>query len=326
MNKTNLPGVSPTQINRALELQVLIANYHPKLISKPVNFTHSGWDIGGSEDSSQVSARNLAKAKGFREEDFIARNEIINARNSAISPIKHLHTALIATYVTSSNYYNTPLRRHLNPVQQMVKEPLTMTMEQVIEKFIKQSEEAAYSWGSSLNGTVSGMTLQGKLSKAFSASLLKNLLLERKKPNKSYRGILASQQFIASLDFFSKNKAIVKVEQFLSTTTKRSVAHSFSQGQYDSTMPFERDQRVIFIVEGISGAEISVWLDEGEVLYPPETCFQVTAGSYLEYGRHFGAKVYRLKEICSPMDTDKVPFLTDVAKLQRQQINHSGTQ
>lgn len=82
-------------------------------------------------------------------------------------------------------------------------------------------------------------------------------------------------------------------------------------------MPFERDQRVIFIVEGISGAEISAWLDEGEVLYPPETRFQVTAGSYLEYGLHLGAKVYRLKEICSSMDIDVVPFLTDIAKLQR---------
>ncbi|SFT64822.1 Putative transposase of IS4/5 family [Kosakonia arachidis] len=79
------------------------------------------------------------------------------------------------------------------------------------------------------------------------------------------------------------------------------------------------------LCSGISGATISAWLDEGEVLYPPETCFQVTAGSYLEYGWHIGAKVYRLKEVFSPMGTDKVPFLTDVAKLQRQQMNHYVT-
>ncbi|WP_233598418.1 ADP-ribosyltransferase domain-containing protein [Erwinia sp. 198] len=205
----------------------------------------------------------------------------------------------------------------MNPVQRMVDEPLTMKMEQIVEKFRKQSEEAAYSWGITLDATCSSMAVQGKLSNAFSSSLLKNLLLEKRKPHKSYRGILASQQFIALLDFFSKNNTIVKTDQFMSTTTMWSVAHDFSKGKYDSKIPMEKDQRVIFIVEGISGAEISAWLDEGEVLYPPESYFQVTAGSYFEYAMHIGTKVYRLKEVRKPAHEDKVPFLTDVAKLGR---------
>ena len=274
-------GASLPNQNRAMELQILIANYYPRLINKMVDFTRHAWDVGGSEDPEQVSARDLAKAKGFRKEDFTARNEIIRARNTAISPIKNLHQSLVATYVTSSNYYNTRLRRRLNPVQRMVQEPLTMSMALVIEKFTKQSEEAAYAMGCNLDGTVSGMKLQGKLSHTFSISLLKNLLLERKKPHKSYRGLLASPQFITLLNYFSEQKSIVKVDQFMSTTTKRTIAYSFAKGQYDSTLRSGSDEKVIFIVEGVSGAEISAWLDEGEVLYPPETCFQISAGTYL---------------------------------------------
>ncbi|EQA1624998.1 ADP-ribosyltransferase domain-containing protein [Enterobacter asburiae] len=324
MDKKNQPRISQAQINRALELQVLIANYHPELLNKTVSFTRPAWETGRDEGRLAIT-RNLAKSKGFKEEDFIARNEIVNARNKAISPIKHLRKALVATYVTSSNYYNNSLRRRLNPVQQMVKEPLTMTMSQIVDKFAEKSEAAAHAMGFSLYPTFSGMRLQGKLSNAFSTSLLKNLLLENKKPNKSYRGIVASQQFIASLDFFSKNNAIVKIDQFMSTTTMWSIARDFSQGKYDSTRPLENDQRVIFIVEGTSGAEISAWLDEGEVLYPPESYFQVASGGYLEYAMHIGAKVYRLKEVYKPAREDKVPFLTDVAKLQRQQMNRSET-
>lgn len=310
-------------LDRATELQVLIANYHHKFICQPIHFARQGWDVGSREDPDLVRVRNLAISQGFREEHFTARNQMIKNRNSAIRPIKNLHGALVATYVTSSNYYNTPLRRHLNPVQQMAREPLTMNMEQVIEKFCSQSEEAAYARGCSIDGTISGMKLQGRLSKAFSASLLKNLLQERKTPGKSYRGMLASPQFITVLDFYSKNKTIVKTDQFLSTTTKSSIARSFAKGQYDSTSSSARDQKVIFIVEGTSGAAISAWLDEGEVLYPPETCFQVSAGSYVDYAWHTGTTVYRLKEVSLPAQPDKVPFLTDVTKLQRQQ--HSTT-
>lgn len=320
MDKIDIARISSVQADKALELQVLIANFAPHYINKPIHFSSQSWDIGSNEDCRLIKIRHLAKSKGYVEKDFLARNEIVSRKNNLVKPISHLQNSLIATYVTSSNYYNTFVRRKLNPLQNMFKEPLTTSMGQLVEKFRNQSEKAAYDWGYSIESTCESMKLQGRLSIAFSIMLLKNLLMERKKPYKSYRGILASAQHIALLNYFSENKKIVKVDQFLSTTTKSSIACGFSKGQYDSIPPNSGDQKAIFIVEGTSGAEISAWLDEGEVLYPPETCFQISQASYAESAWYIGINVYRLKEVSKSLqkNLDKIPFLIDVAKLQRQ--------
>lgn len=317
MDNIEYLGGKVAQSGRALELQTLILYYHPKYASQPISLKRPKWDFQEAEEPGLQKLRQLAISKGFCEEDVAQRNQIIKERKEAINPIKHLHGGLIATYVTSSNYYNSPLRRHLNSVQQLASQPLTLSMEQVIEKFRRESEEAAYSWGCSLDGQISGMRLQGRLSTGFSTLLLKNLLLERKKPGKTIRGFLASSQFVTLLNYYSENETVVTIDQFLSTTTIASVAHDFARGQYDSIAASAGDKKVIFILEGNSGADISAWLDEGEVLYPPETYFQVSAASYYERICHFGAVVYKLKEVPPPANREKVPFLTDMAKLQR---------
>ena len=40
--------------------------------------------------------------------------------------------------------------------------------------------------------------------------------------------------------------------------------------------------------------------------------------SYLDSAWYIGTKVFRLKEVCEPVQLDKIPFLTDAAKIQRQ--------
>lgn len=320
MDKKEHVVSKPLQLNRALELQALIVYFFRKYIDRPVNLKTSKWDLNKNEDPDLLQLRGMAISKGYREEDFEERNRMIEKKSVAIRPIKNLHKGLIATYVTSSNYYNTPLRRHLNPVQQF-DEPLTMSMTQVIEKFRRQSEEAAYSFGDNLEGSESAMKLQGRLSISFSILLLKNLLLERKRKGITFRGVKASSQFVALLDYYSQQGTVVTIDQFLSTTTNPVVARDFSVGKYDSCTVLEGDKRVVFIVEGTSGAEISAWLDEGEVLYPPEIYFQVCPVSTFEKIRYlnatFGVYVYKLKEVPALGKSENTPFLTDIHKMQR---------
>lgn len=321
MDKKKCVASNPLQVNKALELQALIMCYFPKYTNCEVEFEEYNWDFGGSDNVIQSKIRSMAISKGYCKKDFIVRNRMVVKKEKAISPIKTLHRALVATYVTSGNYYNTPLRRRLNPVQRLVSEPFTMSMEDVIEKFRRESEEAARGYGFSLDFTVRSMRLQGRLSAGFSTLLLKNLLLERKRKGTTFRGVLASSQFVTLLDYYSQHSTVVTTDQFLSTTTYQLVAREFSAGKYDSRSVSEGDKKVVFIVEGYSGAEISAWIDEGEVLYPPEVYFQVCPVNTYEkiryLGATYGAFIYKLKEVPAP-DTDKeIPFLTDVHKLQR---------
>lgn len=306
---------------RAMELQKFILARYSQYASRPVDFEKHKWDF--QEESSLTLLRSAAKSAGFTGEDFRARNEMVAERRLQLSPIRHLHGGLVATYVTSGNYYNTPARRFYNPSQRLLPQPLTLSMADIIAKFRRESEEASYAWGKVLDGAVNAMKLQQKFSSGLSIILLRNYLAENKKPGKSWRGVYASPEFINALNYYAENKIFVKSDQFLSTTLYWRVALNFASGHYDSVSSSEVDKKVIFIVEGHSGAAISAWLDEGEVLYPPETCFRITKGGLTERLGYPGCLVFKLKEVPTPSQPDKVAFLSDTGKMQRLAANYT---
>lgn len=131
------------------------------------------------------------------------------------------------------------------------------------------------------------------------------------------RGVHATLQFINALNYYADNDIIVKSDQFLSTTSDWNIASSFSSGQYDSVSDAETDKKVIFIVNGYSGASITSYLDEGEILYPPETCFRVSRGSAKDTFPYFGYQVFKLTEVSAPARPDKIAILADTGKMQR---------
>lgn len=299
-----------------IDLQNFILEQDHKYINEPLSYSCSSlFDEQDDNDKRVLKLMSSAKKAGFTEEDFEKRNEFIIGKKNHLRPVRCLKSAVVGTYVTSSNYFNTPLRRSLNIVHSLSPLPEPGRMGDIISKFRRESDEASYGRGMILEGTVEAMSQLDKLKPNLRTSLLKNHIAEDCAPAHSYRGVLASPSFIKQLDYSAASNGLVRTDQFLSTSLSYFVANDFASGKYENSTAAGKS--VIFEVSGYSGAKINAFIDEDEVLYPPDTFFAISKAGMLKR-MLMNAQVYKLKEVSAPSDTSKVMFLSDVGKLQQQ--------
>ncbi|MEG6258843.1 ADP-ribosyltransferase domain-containing protein [Enterobacter bugandensis] len=309
-------------------VQRFISENYPEFSDKEVSdFYYSLGFTLSLDDSPEYKMHVLienAKKEGITEEQIELRNKLLLQEQEARAKIERENGAPARLYIASSGFINNDVRMQLNPIYKAFNIKFyTPPLDEVVTTYQKMSEEASYArhGGGVLTKHYDAMYEVGN-NKRDAIDKLTRLLEKNKGNYTSYRGVSASKKFLVQLNEFSKGNVIVKTDQFLSTSDSIRAANEFASGQYDNiNTKNERDSKVIFIVEGNSGADISgfSYVDEKEILYPPLTYFKVSKPSVLE---RFSAMnvitpIFKLTEVPAPENEASVPFLTDIGKAER---------
>lgn len=302
-----LNGGNPdTRPLRIQALDTFLRVNHPHIYPSPLNFFDHRYTLTAQHRNTPMDvAVRAVRAAGYSYDEMSSYNQSVSIE--APYPA-NIFIGLTEAYIASANYFNEPARFKIN--ESMHTDPGEWTGPSIVETYSRMLPEDRAQTESSL----ADIKMALSISRTEAVELLDfHVRTNPGDQTTTYRGHRVSDVGLKALTAHAGKGDVVRTEQFMSVSDKRSVAKSFASGAYD-TRPGTFNE-VMLTVMGSSAVKLFSPVNEAERIYPLETAFTIEhAGvsnlairAYAPAATHF---VLRETSV-SAQRRKTLPFMTD---------------